>query len=46
MFFEVYKNTRRFTRKLQEDGHTRNGRIGPNGNETKGIETKGIYMQG
>ena len=23
MFFEIYKNTRRFTRKLQEDGHTR-----------------------
>ena len=23
MFFEIYKNTRRFTRKLQGDGHTR-----------------------
>lgn len=46
MFLKVYKNTRRFTRKLQEDGHTRNGRVGPNGNETKEIEPKGIDMQG
>ena len=46
MFLEIYKNTRRITRKLQEDGHARNGRVGPNGNETKGIELKGIDMQG
>ena len=46
MFLKIYKNTRKSTRKLQEDGHARNGRVGPNGNETKGIELKEIDMQG